>query len=85
MKTYNKTNTFPITHNNEVYSMDIQVSALVKTPGGNYEQAKLKMKELKLKGIIVRVMHPNLRGKTDLHGRPYTPNEWIFTNRKNIE
>ena len=27
MKTYNKTNTFPITHNNEVYSMDIQVSA----------------------------------------------------------
>ena len=85
MKTYYKTNCFPVTHRKEVYTLDIQISALVKTPNGSLENAKAKMKELNLKGIIVKTMHPNLIGKTDLHGKPYTPNEWIFTNRNKPE
>ena len=81
MKTYHKSHCLPITHNNEVYTIDIQISALVKTPNGSLDDAKTKMKELGLKGIIVMAMHPNLKGKRDIHGRPYTPNLWIFTNR----
>ena len=81
MKTYYKTNLDPITYLYETYYVDIQISALVKTAKGSYADAEAKMKELGLKGIVVSVMHPNLKGKRDLHGKPYTPNEWIFTNR----
>lgn len=28
--------------------------------------------------IIVHVLHKNLKGRTDLHGMPYRPTEWIF-------
>ena len=49
MKTYYKTNCFPVTHRKEVYTLDIQISALVKTPNGSLENAKAKMKELNLK------------------------------------
>lgn len=31
--------------------------------------------------VLLRVLSRNLRGKTDLHGRPYTPNEWIYTRQ----
>lgn len=31
------------------------------------------------KMILVKVLSRNLRGKTDLHGKPYQPTEWIFT------
>lgn len=30
------------------------------------------------KSIIVKVLHPNLRGKTDLHGRFYVPSIHYF-------
>ena len=29
--------------------------------------------------IQVNVLSNNLKGKTDLHGRPYKPTKWIFT------
>lgn len=30
------------------------------------------------KCVQVNVLSRNLRGKTDLHGKPYKPSEWIF-------
>lgn len=34
---------------------------------------------LELKGsILVKVLSHNLKGKLDLHGKPYQPTEWIF-------
>lgn len=38
----------------------------IKRNGGKYRQ--------------VSVMHRNLRGKLDLHGRPYRPSVWILTD-----
>lgn len=82
MKQFNKTNIDPITYRGVVYSCDILISAKLKTPGGNIEKAQSALKKEGLKAIQVNCMHPNLKGKTDLHGQPYTPNVWIFTNRK---
>lgn len=40
-------------------------------------------RQLKTEGktvVLVEVRNPKLKGKTDLHGQPYTPNLFIFTN-----
>ncbi len=29
---------------------------------------------------VITVLPQNLRGKTDLHGRPYKASQWVFTN-----
>lgn len=89
MKTFNKTNIDPIVYKNETYTADIKISAIIKTPGASLEKETTKQKlEIalrteNLKAIIVTCLHPNLKGKTDLWGKPYVPNVWIFTNRKN--
>lgn len=40
---------------------------------------KMDLKALGYKLIRVEVLSRNLKGKTDLHGNPYKPTEWIFT------
>ena len=40
------------------------------------------VKELKKDGrkaILVKVLAKNLRGKLDIHNKPYQPTEWIYT------
>jgi hypothetical protein len=37
----------------------------------------------KCKYRCISVLATNLRGKTDLHGQPYKPSKWIFTNLEN--
>lgn len=40
--------------------------------------------QLKLQGrsaILVKVLSTNLKGKTDLHGRPYQPTKHIYTTK----
>jgi hypothetical protein len=34
---------------------------------------------IKQKSVLVPVLHPNLRGRTDHHGRKYAPTYWIYT------
>lgn len=88
MKTFNKSNIDPIEYRGETYRADVEMSAIIKTPGNSIEKESTKQKlsvALKAKGlkaVIVNCMHPNLKGKSDLFGKPYTPNTWIFTNRK---
>jgi hypothetical protein len=31
-------------------------------------------------GVLVLVLHKNLRGKKDLHGNIYQPTKWIYSN-----
>jgi hypothetical protein len=38
-----------------------------------------RLKQLGEKPVLVKVMSKNLKGRTDLHGNPYKPSEWIFT------
>ena len=82
MKEFNKTNIDPILYRGETYSVDIKISGKLKTPGGNLSKVEAAVKSENLKAIVVHCMHPNLKGKNDLWGKPYTPNTWIFTNRK---
>ena len=35
-----------------------------------------------LKYRTVKVLSRNLKGKTDLHGNPYQPTEWLFVEDK---
>lgn len=46
-----------------------------------YIQQK-RAKEQGLKTRIVKVLSRNLRGRTDLHGLPYKPTEWLFIEQK---
>lgn len=39
-------------------------------------------KEMGLRYRVVKVLHRNLRGKFDLHGRPYAPNTWVLVEEK---
>ncbi len=42
------------------------IAAKIKRKGGHHR--------------FVRVMNPRLRGKFDLHGKPYRPSAWIMTD-----
>lgn len=68
MKTYSRTS-LPdsITYNNKVYKVSIHASH-------EYSERKVSVKG----AILVKVMHKNLRGRTDLHGKPYQPSLWIY-------
>jgi hypothetical protein len=33
------------------------------------------------KCVLVNVLSKNLKGKNDIHGKPYKPTKWIFTNK----
>jgi len=77
MKTFNRTYLpSEIKHNNEVYKLE-QSSC-------NENSSKYDVMDLMCQGkkcIRVNVLSRNLKGKTDLHGQPYRPTTWIFTNK----
>jgi hypothetical protein len=52
------------------------------TPGIGQSKFEIlgRIKELRGKYRIVDVLGRNLRGKLDLHDRPYQPDTWILTN-----
>lgn len=52
----------------------------IKGLGMSEEDLKQLIKSKNGKYRVVDVLHRNLRGKNDLHGRPYQPNRWILTN-----
>ncbi len=44
------------------------------TTEGIIAEAKRQKRKHRMIGVLSR----NLKGKNDLHGRPYTPNVWVF-------
>ena len=81
MKTYNKT-FLPdsITYNGEVFKLNSMISGGMNASRTNPKQVIEALKSTGKRGILVNVMSKNLKGKTDLHGKPYQPSKFIFTN-----
>lgn len=42
------------------------------------------MKILKIKYRVIGVLSRNLRGRTDLYGKPYEPTKWVFVEENSI-
>lgn len=68
-----------IQYNGQTYFRNIAMSGAMnanRTPHSTI-QGTLKLENRKC--ILVRVLGRNLKGKLDLHNKPYQPTEWIFT------
>lgn len=85
MKSFSKTY-LPqtIEYNGELYSRYISCGDI-----NTLTQLESKVKDLKLTGckvVMCNVLSKNLRGRLDLHNKPYKPTQWIFvTNICNLE
>lgn len=82
MKTYNKT-FLPdeIIYNGLSYTIDTALTHALKD-NTSERIIKLGAKETGKSVIMVNVLSNNLKGKTDLHGKPYKPSKWIFSTKK---
>lgn len=83
MKTFSKT-FLPETveYNSQTYYLNIKISAAMTVNSTSPNIIQDTLKKEGRKAVLVKVMSRNLRGKTDLHGKPYQPTEWVFTNDK---
>jgi hypothetical protein len=60
----------------------INIDGVILMPyvgGFNQREVVSICKNRKVKYRIIKVLSLNLRGKTDLHGQPYNPSQWVFT------
>lgn len=60
-----------IKYNGTIYKLDAEKSV-------NYSLNKVLPANTKF--VMVQVLQPILRGRTDLHGKLYKPTIWIFCN-----
>ncbi|MEO7048971.1 MAG: hypothetical protein ABI091_26950 [Ferruginibacter sp.] len=68
-----------ITYNGEIYHCNGAISGAMSA---NNTKPSIIYKSLKWqnrKCVLVLVLSNNLKGKEDLHGKPYQPTKWIFT------
>lgn len=63
-----------VKYNKKTYQRNVEKSAL-------HTLGKLKRDD-RQHCIIVKVLPRSLHNKTDLHGRPYLPTEWIFESTR---
>lgn len=72
MRTFNRVS-LPdsIYYKGEVYMRDPERT-------DNFKNTRLSFSH----SIVVKVLSKNLKGKTDFHGKPYQPTEWIYTSTK---
>jgi len=69
-----------ITYNNETYKMNAAISGAMNANNTPVNTIVATLKREGRKAILVQVLSSNLKGRTDLHGNPYKPTKWIFTN-----
>lgn len=81
MKSFNKTS-LPelVVYNGETFTLNTTISAGMALSGTSLDSVQRAVKSTGKKCICVNVMSKNLKGKTDLHGKPYKPTQHIFTN-----
>ena len=81
MKQYSRTH-LPdfIEYNGETYKVNIEISGAMRDNNTSFNTIAATLRKEGRKAVLVNVMSKNLRGKTDLHGKPYQPTKWIFTN-----
>jgi len=81
MKQYNK-NHLPqgIVYNGETYIVNAPISSAMNANNTPVNTIAATLKKEGRKAILVNVLSSNLKGRTNLHGKPYQPTKWIFTN-----
>lgn len=59
-----------------VYTRELELDKdLIKYP----EHLRIALEANGKVAVLVKVLAKNLRGKEDLHGKPYQPSTWIYT------
>ena len=81
MKTYSK-KYLPesVTYKGETYKMNALISGAMNINNTSVNTIAATLKKEGRKAILITVLSNNLKGKTDLHGNPYKPTKFIFTN-----
>lgn len=84
MKTFNKSY-LPETviYNGVVYERNASITSAMSANNTPISTIRKTLKEEGRKMVLVNVLQRSLRGKTDLHGKPYQPTKWIFTTTLN--
>jgi len=67
-----------LTYNGYRYVRNIEASAKFSQSPYSWDSFD-RYQERGLRPILVEVLSNNLKGKTDLHGKPYEPTKWVFT------
>lgn len=81
MKTFKKTYLVEsINYNGEVYTKNTVISSSMNASRTRPEKIIEALKTTGKKGVLVEVLSNSLKGKTDLHNKPYQPTKWIYTN-----
>lgn len=80
MKTFSKTH-LPdtVSYDGKEYYLNMAVTLAVERNGTPLRLLSDTLKKEGRRAVLVKVMSRNLKGKTDLHNRPYKPSEWVFT------
>ena len=68
-----------IEYRNSIYKHNIALSGALNYAGRSIEFVEQQLKEQGQKGVVVSVLHKNLKGKLDLHNQPYQPRLAIYT------
>lgn len=80
MKTFNK-QSLPdiINYRGEVYYFNPAISGAKNANNTDLKHISTELKKEGRKAVLVKVLSKELKGKLDLHHKPYQPTEWIFT------
>lgn len=83
MKQFNKTY-LPdtITYAGKVYTLNVEISAGMVANNTSLKTIAATLKQEGRNAVLVNVMSKNLKGKLDLHNKPYQPSKFIFTTSK---
>ena len=80
MKTFNKTDLpISINYNGKIYNRNSDISFTMNDNEPNINAINAQLKKEKRLGVMVCVLSKNLKGKPDIHGKPYKPTKWIFS------
>lgn len=80
MKTLSRTD-LPdtIEQNGQTYTLNRMITSAMERNGTTLGHISKELKKEGRKAILVNVLAKNLRGKLDIHNKPYAPTRWIFT------
>lgn len=70
-----------IEYNGETYKRNSFISIAMGLNNTSESVIASTLKKEGRKCVLVNVLSKNLKGKNDIHGKPYKPTKWIFTNK----
>jgi hypothetical protein len=68
-----------IKYNGETYKANAAITSAKLANNTSLKTISETLKKENRKMVVVNVLSKNLKGKTDLHGKPYKPQPHIFT------